>query len=108
MILTIVFYHFLKEQKKQIADSPVEPEPVTTPTTKPNKNLNPKQRKGENKTKSKQVQRVSESEFVSDTLQTNPADLDEVKEGMKKLGIDSLAKQALETNKNGKIVKETN
>ncbi|XP_063697020.1 synapse-associated protein of 47 kDa isoform X2 [Culicoides brevitarsis] len=52
------------------------------------------------KKKDKKAKRVSESEFVSDTLQTNEADLDEVKEGMKKLGIDSLAKQALETNKN--------
>lgn len=74
------------------------------------KNLSAKQIKREKKTKSNEkIKRVSESEFVSDTLQTNEADLDEVKEGMKKLGIDSLAKQALETNKNGKIfTKDTN
>lgn len=51
-----------------------------------------------------QVKRTSESEFVSDTLQTNEEDLEEVKAGIKKLGIDSLAKQALETNKNGKAI----
>ena len=36
----------------------------------------------------------SETEFVSDTFQTNDKDLEEVKEGMKKLGIDTLATEA--------------
>lgn len=43
---------------------------------------------------------VSETEFVSDTFQTNDKDLEEVKAGMKKLGIDTLAQQA---GKDGKI-----
>uniref|UniRef100_A0A336K1Y7 CSON011066 protein n=1 Tax=Culicoides sonorensis TaxID=179676 RepID=A0A336K1Y7_CULSO len=59
-----------------------------------------KQRNDKNNKKPEKTKRISESEFVSDTLQTNQEDLEEVKEGMKKLGIDSLAKQALETNKN--------
>uniref|UniRef100_A0A182NL41 BSD domain-containing protein n=1 Tax=Anopheles dirus TaxID=7168 RepID=A0A182NL41_9DIPT len=37
------------------------------------------------------------SEFVSDSFQTNEQDLEEVKAGMKKLGIDSLAQQANES-----------
>lgn len=37
---------------------------------------------------------ISETEFVSDTFQTNDKDLEEVKAGMKKLGIDTLAQQA--------------
>lgn len=35
-----------------------------------------------------------ENEFVSDAFQTSEKDLDEVKAGMKLLGIDSLAKQS--------------
>uniref|UniRef100_A0A182XX30 BSD domain-containing protein n=1 Tax=Anopheles stephensi TaxID=30069 RepID=A0A182XX30_ANOST len=47
------------------------------------------------------------SEFISDSFHTNEQDLEEVKAGMKKLGIDSLAQQAnesigLETEKSGK------
>ncbi|XP_053671037.1 synapse-associated protein of 47 kDa [Anopheles nili] len=37
------------------------------------------------------------SEFISDSFQTNEQDLEEVKAGMKKLGIDSLAQQANES-----------
>uniref|UniRef100_A0AAG5CPK1 BSD domain-containing protein n=1 Tax=Anopheles atroparvus TaxID=41427 RepID=A0AAG5CPK1_ANOAO len=37
------------------------------------------------------------SEFISDSFQTNEQDLEEVKAGMKKLGIDSLARQANES-----------
>lgn len=113
LIILFIFYYYLQnnipsfpsENKKQ-SDS--TPEPVSKNDNendkKVNKSSSAKQTKKENKSKSseKQVKRASESEFVSDTLQTNQADLDEVKEGMKKLGIDSLAKQALETNKNGK------
>lgn len=94
-----------KKQESKQCDTNVTPESVDT-NEKTNKNSSVKQTKRENKGKSiEKAKRVSESEFVSDTLQTNPADLDEVKEGMKKLGIDSLAKQALETNKNGKKIK---
>jgi hypothetical protein len=39
-------------------------------------------------------QQRSETEFVSDTFQTSDKDLAEVKEGMKKLGIDTLATEA--------------
>lgn len=43
---------------------------------------------------------ISETEFVSDTFQTNDKDLEEVKAGMKKLGIDTLAQQAGKDGKN--------
>lgn len=44
-----------------------------------------------------------DSEFVSDAFQTTEKDLDEVKAGMKLLGIDSLASQS---NKNdGKVLR---
>lgn len=42
----------------------------------------------------KQKKSAVESEFISDTFQTTDKDLDEVKAGMKLLGIDSLAKQS--------------
>jgi hypothetical protein len=56
--------------------------------------------------KGTRVQKLSESEFVSDTFQTSEKDLEEIKAGMRKLGIDSLAQQAIETNndKNGKTI----
>lgn len=41
---------------------------------------------------------ISETEFVSDTFQTSAQDLEEVKAGIKKLGIDTLAQE-----KDGKI-----
>lgn len=44
---------------------------------------------------------ISETEFVSDTFQTTDKDLEEVKAGMKRLGIDSLAQL---DGKNGKII----
>lgn len=51
---------------------------------------------------SKQSKNAVESEFVSDAFQTTDKDLDEVKAGMKLLGIDSLTSQS---NKNdGKTV----
>ena len=55
----------------------------------------------------------SETEFVSDTFQTNDKDLEEVKEGMKKLGIDTLATEAnqdvkKDEEKTGKIEWKTN
>ena len=51
---------------------------------------------------SKQSKTAVESEFVSDAFQTTDKDLDEVKAGMKLLGIDSLTSQS---NKNdGKTV----
>ncbi len=43
---------------------------------------------------------ISETEFVSDTFQTNDKDLEEVKAGMKKLGIDTLAQQGGKDGKN--------
>lgn len=46
---------------------------------------------------------ISETEFVSDTFQTNDKDLEEVKAGMKKLGIDTLAQQASKDGKNSFI-----
>lgn len=42
----------------------------------------------------KQSKSAVDSEFVSDAFQTTDKDLDEVKAGMKLLGIDSLAKQS--------------
>lgn len=45
----------------------------------------------------KQSKNAVESEFVSDAFQTTDKDLDEVKAGMKLLGIDSLTSQS---NKN--------
>lgn len=43
-----------------------------------------------------QKSRHSESEFVSDSFQTNTeTDLEEIKDGMRKLGIDSMTQQAL-------------
>lgn len=39
-----------------------------------------------------------ENEFVSDTFKTTEKDLDEVKAGMKLLGIDTLVKQSEPTN----------
>lgn len=42
--------------------------------------------------------KLSESEFVSDTFQTTETDLEEVKAGMRKLGINSLAQQAAVDN----------
>ncbi|XP_030572115.1 synapse-associated protein of 47 kDa isoform X7 [Drosophila novamexicana] len=42
------------------------------------------------------TQKISESEFVSDEFQTsNDTDLAEIKDGMRKLGIDSMTQQAL-------------
>lgn len=43
--------------------------------------------------------KISESEFVSDEFQTsNETDLAEIKDGMRKLGIDSMTQQALPSN----------
>ncbi|KAM8704195.1 hypothetical protein ACLKA7_008745 [Drosophila subpalustris] len=43
--------------------------------------------------------KISESEFVSDEFQTsNETDLAEIKDGMRKLGIDSMTQQALASN----------
>ncbi|XP_030373907.1 synapse-associated protein of 47 kDa isoform X4 [Scaptodrosophila lebanonensis] len=43
--------------------------------------------------------KISESEFVSDEFQTsNDTDLAEIKDGMRKLGIDSMTQQALASN----------
>lgn len=39
-----------------------------------------------------------ESEFISDTFQTNEKDLEEVQAGMRKLGIDTLVKQGDKDN----------
>lgn len=58
--------------------------------------LTSKKEKEETK-QDRKTKKLSESEFVSDTLQASEADLEEVKAGMKKLGIDSLARQALVT-----------
>lgn len=44
-----------------------------------------------------------DSEFVSDAFQTSDKDLDEVKAGMKLLGIDSLTSQS--SKKDGKITR---
>lgn len=46
---------------------------------------------------------ISETEFVSDTFQTTEKDLEEVKAGMKRLGIDTLAAEKTE-KPDGKIV----
>lgn len=43
--------------------------------------------------------KIVDSEFVSDTFHTSEKDLEEVKAGMKMLGIDTLA---IQTNSNGK------
>lgn len=48
---------------------------------------------------------ISESEFVSDTFQTTDKDLEEVKAGMKRLGIDTLAAQ--QSEKDGKTRPQT-
>lgn len=53
------------------------------------------------KSSSTQSKSAVDSEFVSDTFQTTEKDLDEVKAGMKLLGIDSLANQSKKDN--GKI-----
>lgn len=45
---------------------------------------------------------VVENEFVSDAFQTSDKDLDEVKAGMKLLGIDSMASQSTQ---NGKVTR---
>lgn len=52
---------------------------------------------------SKQSQSAVESEFISDAFQTTDKDLDEVKAGMKLLGIDSLTSQSNKTD--GKIAR---
>lgn len=44
-----------------------------------------------------------DSEFVSDAFQTTDKDLDEVKAGMKLLGIDSLASQS--SKNDGKVLR---
>lgn len=45
------------------------------------------------------LHKISESEFVSDEFQTsNETDLAEIKDGMRKLGIDSMTQQALPSN----------
>lgn len=54
-----------------------------------NKTNDPNEQKSKNSTKT-----AIENEFVSDTFKTTEKDLDEVKAGLKLLGIDSLAKQA--------------
>lgn len=51
----------------------------------------------------KKSKKVSESEFVSDTFQTTEKDLEEVKEGMRKLGIDTLVQDAVKTGKQNLI-----
>lgn len=53
------------------------------------------------KVTSEQSKNAFDSEFVSDAFQTTDKDLDEVKAGMKLLGIDSLTNQSSE--KSGKI-----
>lgn len=57
-------------------------------------------------TKPKRTQLTSESEFVSDAFQTtNDSDLEEIKDGMRKLGIDSMTQQqpnAALSNNDGK------
>lgn len=56
--------------------------------------------------KPKRNQLTSESEFVSDAFQTtNESDLEEIKDGMRKLGIDSMTQQqpnAALSNNDGK------
>lgn len=47
--------------------------------------------------------KISESEFVSDEFQTsNETDLAEIKDGMRKLGIDSMTQQAALPSNDGK------
>ena len=41
---------------------------------------------------------VNNTEFISDTFQTSDKDLEEVKAGMKILGLDTLALDAVESN----------
>lgn len=59
-------------------------------------------------TKPKRSQLTSESEFVSDAFQTTTDnDLEEIKDGMRKLGIDSMTQQQPDTalsNNDGKIL----
>lgn len=52
----------------------------------------------DNKTKS------NELEFVSDSFKTTEKDLEEVKAGMKILGIDTLASQQIETKCSGTFI----
>lgn len=63
-----------------------------------NRNVDSKVNELDGKIKSKQTE-----EFVSDTFQTLDQDLEEVKAGMKKLGIDVLATQDTQAHvRNGK------
>lgn len=67
---------------------------VSKVVDKPDNKLN-----DEKLVESKKNKKVSESEFVSDTFQTTEKDLEEVKEGMRKLGIDTLVQDAVKTGK---------
>ncbi|XP_065362409.1 synapse-associated protein of 47 kDa isoform X6 [Calliphora vicina] len=80
----------VKEQKSATT------EPQNTETSLESKNSEQKVRFDENlsATKSKRSQLTSESEFVSDAFQTTTEnDLEEIKDGMRKLGIDSMTQQ---------------
>lgn len=50
----------------------------------------------------KEKSKIVDSEFVSDTFQTTEKDLEEVKAGMKMLGIDTLTNQTALSSTNGK------
>lgn len=73
-----------------------QPKPVVTPKA----DDVPKVDDGKKKSVSP---KISESEFVSDEFQTsNETDLAEVKDGMRKLGIDSMTQQAALPSNDGK------
>lgn len=51
-----------------------------------------------NKQRNQNQSKAVENEYVSDTFKTTEKDLDEVKAGMKLLGIDTLVKQSESSN----------
>lgn len=70
------------------------------PVVEPKADEVPKDDDGKKKSVS---HKISESEFVSDEFQTsNETDLAEIKDGMRKLGIDSMTQQAALPSNDGK------
>ncbi|XP_052890691.1 synapse-associated protein of 47 kDa isoform X3 [Anopheles moucheti] len=77
---------------EQVVPAPITPEKTTKEHTSRTANVLQSAPSG-----SVGTSKHTHSEFISDSFHTNEQDLEEVKAGMKKLGIDSLAQQANES-----------
>ncbi|XP_037953700.1 synapse-associated protein of 47 kDa isoform X1 [Teleopsis dalmanni] len=87
-----------RDTEKSTANPVKDTSDKTVDTTAATTKLNAQTKKSNSKQKSTQDERkkLSESEFVSDSFQTTTeTDLEEIKDGMRKLGIDTMTQQIL-------------